>query len=262
MRIGLPSTVACRFSILSIVRSRLFDPKPSVDSQARPLIARSISPPARHCGLLLVQGGERDIARTWACRSSKTASTSSTRRFSAAMLCSCQLLISQRSRRRAENSGGTRCKVATRQQGARMSSAFNCGAGDHPSPAELRIGVAARIARSQQAIIPTLPSRLMPSSFCASTANSIGSCLSTSRAKPLTIRATASSASEAAAHRVEELVVADLRGRRLVLDLRGRVADLDVGHGVAPHRSPSSRLSHWVKLRTFSAPPLTRTRPR
>ena len=42
---------------------------------------------------------------------------------------------------------------------------------------------------------PTLPSRLIPSSFCASTANSIGSCFSTSRAKPLTISATALSAS-------------------------------------------------------------------
>ena len=40
---------------------------------------------------------------------------------------------------------------------------------------------------------PTLPSRLIPSSFCASTANSIGSCCSTSFAKPLTISATASS---------------------------------------------------------------------
>src|SRR6185369_6367252 len=38
---------------------------------------------------------------------------------------------------------------------------------------------------------PTLPSKLIPNSFCASTANSIGSCLSTSRAKPLTISATA-----------------------------------------------------------------------
>ena len=42
---------------------------------------------------------------------------------------------------------------------------------------------------------PTLPSRLIPSSFCASTANSIGSCFNTSRAKPLTISATALSAS-------------------------------------------------------------------
>ena len=42
---------------------------------------------------------------------------------------------------------------------------------------------------------PTLPSRLIPSSFCASTANSIGSCFSTSRAKPFTISATAASES-------------------------------------------------------------------
>src|SRR4026207_808293 len=34
---------------------------------------------------------------------------------------------------------------------------------------------------------PTLPSRLTPSSFCASTANSIGSSLKTSLQKPLTI---------------------------------------------------------------------------
>ena len=42
---------------------------------------------------------------------------------------------------------------------------------------------------------PTLPSSEMPSSFCASTANSIGSCCSTSLAKPLTMRPTASSVS-------------------------------------------------------------------
>ena len=40
---------------------------------------------------------------------------------------------------------------------------------------------------------PTLPSRLMPRSFCASTANSMGSSLRTCRAKPLTIIETASS---------------------------------------------------------------------
>src|ERR1051326_3691243 len=40
---------------------------------------------------------------------------------------------------------------------------------------------------------PTLPSSEMPTSFCASTANSIGSCCSPSRQKPLTISATASS---------------------------------------------------------------------
>ena len=40
---------------------------------------------------------------------------------------------------------------------------------------------------------PTLPSSEMPSSFLASTANSIGSSSITSRQKPLTISATASS---------------------------------------------------------------------
>src|SRR5690606_2205038 len=40
---------------------------------------------------------------------------------------------------------------------------------------------------------PTLPSSEIASSFCASTANSIGSSFSTSLAKPLTISATASS---------------------------------------------------------------------
>src|SRR6266540_5132118 len=39
---------------------------------------------------------------------------------------------------------------------------------------------------------PTLPSRLTPSSFCASTANSIGSSRKTSLQKPLTIMFTAS----------------------------------------------------------------------
>src|SRR5258708_7101487 len=41
---------------------------------------------------------------------------------------------------------------------------------------------------------PTLPSRLIEMSFCPSTANSIGSCCSTSLTKPLTTSATASSA--------------------------------------------------------------------
>src|SRR5262249_4653604 len=40
---------------------------------------------------------------------------------------------------------------------------------------------------------PTLPSRLTEISFCASTANSMGSCCSTSLTKPLTTSAVASS---------------------------------------------------------------------
>src|SRR3546814_7627024 len=43
---------------------------------------------------------------------------------------------------------------------------------------------------------PMLPSRLIPSSFCASTANTIGSCCSTSFAKPLTISDTAARSEE------------------------------------------------------------------
>src|SRR5262245_53458572 len=39
---------------------------------------------------------------------------------------------------------------------------------------------------------PTLPSRLIEISFCASTANSMGSCCRTSFTKPLTTSATAS----------------------------------------------------------------------
>ncbi len=42
-------------------------------------------------------------------------------------------------------------------------------------------------------VYPTLPSRLTPSSFCASTANSMGSSLKTSLQKPFTIMLTASS---------------------------------------------------------------------
>ena len=48
-----------------------------------------------------------------------------------------------------------------------------------------------REARRRQ---PTLPSSEIAISFCASTANSIGNCCSTSRTKPLTISAVASSA--------------------------------------------------------------------
>src|SRR3569623_854676 len=48
-------------------------------------------------------------------------------------------------------------------------------------------------AVQRDGIHPTLPSRLIATSFWASTANSIGSCCSTSRTKPLTSRATASS---------------------------------------------------------------------
>src|SRR3546814_19481348 len=63
-------------------------------------------------------------------------------------------------------------------------SYWNCG--DDPNRPPTQIGDPASGH-------PTLPSRLIPSNFCASTANSIGSCCNTSFAKPLTISATASS---------------------------------------------------------------------
>src|SRR5690606_21266326 len=64
-----------------------------------------------------------------------------------------------------------------------------------PAPALFERGCLGRRFELESALLahPTLPSRLIPSSFCASTANSIGSCCSTSLAKPLTISATASS---------------------------------------------------------------------
>src|SRR5258708_29982737 len=48
--------------------------------------------------------------------------------------------------------------------------------------------------RTPDKVHPTLPSRLIEMSFCASTANSIGRCCKTSLTKPLTTRAVASSA--------------------------------------------------------------------
>jgi hypothetical protein len=63
----------------------------------------------------------------------------------------------------------------------------------------------------------------MPISFCASTANSIGSSWMTSLTKPLTISAMASSSGMPRCQAVEQLVVGDLRGGRLVLELRRRV---------------------------------------
>src|SRR5688572_4722327 len=56
-----------------------------------------------------------------------------------------------------------------------------------------RVELGGRRDEKQQRYHPTLPSKLIPSSFCASTANSIGNCFRTSRAKPLTISATAAS---------------------------------------------------------------------
>src|SRR4028118_1019652 len=66
-----------------------------------------------------------------------------------------------------------------------------------PQPTQLRrllLRPAVEVGLVARRHHPTLPSSEIPSSFCASTANSIGSCCSTSFAKPLTISATESSA--------------------------------------------------------------------
>ena len=102
-------------------------------------------------------------------------------------------------------------------------------------------GVAETFARAL--LIPTLPSRVMPSSFCASSANSIGSSLNTSLQNPFTIIDMACSALRPRCLQIEDLVLADLRRRRLVLqrrvvlhvDVRERVRAAPVAHqhGVA-----------------------------
>ena len=89
----------------------------------------------------------------------------------------------------------------------------------------------------------------MPSSCCASSANSIGSSLNTSRQNPDTIIDTACSAREPALLQVEDLVLADLRRRRLVLDRRRVVADLDVRERV---RAAAVADEHRVALRVVA----------
>src|SRR6202171_5610318 len=68
------------------------------------------------------------------------------------------------------------------------------GAGAEPGPGSADSVV--EVAQGHEDLVnqPTLPSRVMPSSCCASTANSIGSSLNTSRQNPLTIIDTACSA--------------------------------------------------------------------
>jgi hypothetical protein len=58
---------------------------------------------------------------------------------------------------------------------------------------ELQPSLAMTLAMSRSPRYPTLPSRLTPSSFCASTANSIGRFKNTCLQKPFTIMLTASS---------------------------------------------------------------------
>jgi hypothetical protein len=64
---------------------------------------------------------------------------------------------------------------------------------DSPAPPRFNLFSSVLSVPSVANSYPTLPSRLTSSSFCASTANSIGSSLNTLRQKPLTIIDTASS---------------------------------------------------------------------
>jgi len=99
---------------------------------------------------------------------------------------------------------------------------------------------------------PTLPSKLTPRSFCASTANSIGSSLNTSlqsRSQSCSRRPV----SKARAGCSKNLVFANLRRRGLVLHPRGSIFHFNVWERVRPHLLPMSSESHCEKLRAFTA---------
>ena len=103
-------------------------------------------------------------------------------------------LRGQMNNERASHSIELRVQIFHFQQmhdAALLSSAVQSGIADRLvlAPAIVR-----RDREEARAHHPTLPSRLTEISFCASTANSMGSCCSTSLTNPLTTRATASSA--------------------------------------------------------------------
>ena len=83
-------------------------------------------------------------------------------------------------------------------------------------------------------LYPTLPSKLTPNSFCASTANSIGSSLNTSLQNPLTIMLIASSRLSPRELAVEELILADLARAGFVLDGRRSCSSLRCTATCAP----------------------------
>src|ERR1043165_6297390 len=92
--------------------------------------------------------------------------------------------------------GNTRVIVLLDRHDASQMSADRSHLGAHRVHP---IGHSNHIASDRPQIVwldhyPTLPSRLTEMSFCASTANSIGSCCSTSLTKPSTTSAVASSA--------------------------------------------------------------------
>jgi hypothetical protein len=89
---------------------------------------------------------------------------------------------------------------------------------------------------------PTDPSRLISSNFCASTANSIGSLLSTSLLNPFTIRAMAFSVSMPRLVAVENLVLTDLTGCGFVFDLSALLLLTSMyGKVCAPQSFPMSK---------------------
>ena len=75
---------------------------------------------------------------------------------------------------------------------------------------------------------PTLPSSRTPSSFRASTANSIGNSCSTCLQKPLTICRNRIFNGKSALLAIEDLVFTDLGNRGFVFDLRCGVLDLQI----------------------------------
>lgn len=80
-------------------------------------------------------------------------------------------------------------------------------------------------------IHPTLPSSEIPTSFWASTANSMGKCCITSRQKPFTISASASSSPiDPAALAVKELLLRNFGGRGLMFQIRAWIPAFDIRH--------------------------------
>ena len=81
---------------------------------------------------------------------------------------------------------------------------------------------------------PTLPSRLIDSNFCASTANSIGDFIQHFAGIPVDDQTDSVFGRQSALVTVEQLVFADLRRRRLVLHDRAAVVHLYVRERMRP----------------------------
>ena len=79
---------------------------------------------------------------------------------------------------------------------------------------------------------PTEPSKLMPISFCVSAMNSMGRLLQHVPDEAVDDQCNGFLPRETALHAVEQLVVGDLRRRRLVLDVGRGILGLDIWHRV------------------------------